>query len=94
MKKHTQLYYAQKYLMGGEKLTQPFFSKRHGGWRLASSIEILRNKYGWKIETEMVRNAADNQPFALYRISEEEKNRIKTEGLTTVKSTTPNNQKE
>lgn len=87
MKKHTQLYYARKYLMRGERLTQPFFSERHGGWRLAVSIGILRNKYGWKIETKMVKTAERNRPIGLYRISEEEKNRLKTEGLLTTKST-------
>lgn len=92
MKKYTQLYYAQKYLMQGDDLTQPFFSKRHGGWRLASLIEVLRNKYGWKIETVMVKVAKGNQPYALYRLPKEEKQRLqqlKKEGLMTVKSTAP-----
>jgi len=75
--------------MRGERLTQPFFSERHGGWRLAVSISILRNKYNWKIETEMVKNREGNQPIGLYRISAKEKIRITKEGLTTIKSTAP-----
>ena len=92
MKKHTRLYYLQKYLMDGEEITQPLFSERHGGWRLASLIEILRNKHGWQIETAMVKVAKGNQPYASYRISKEEKKRLEQlnkEGLMTVKSTAP-----
>lgn len=89
MKKHTQLYYAQKYLMQGAYLTHPFFIERHRGWRLAVPIEVLRNKYGWKIETVWVENPEGRHPIALYQISKEEKNRLRQEGLTTLKSTAP-----
>ena len=87
MRKHTLLYYTQKYLLSGVRLTHLFFQERHGSWRLAVSIHTLSKKYGWKIDRHWVRNSETNCDIAVYSLSDEERNRLAREGLTTEKFT-------
>lgn len=72
--RRTLAYQVLLHLLAGQAVTQPLWLDLQGSWRLAVSVDILRNHLGWPVVAELIDAPTPETPkraIAEYRMAPE-----------------------
>ena len=69
--RRTMAYQVLLLLLAGEAVTQPLWLDLQGSWRLAASVDVLKNHLGWPVVQTLIPAASPESPnrkIASYRM--------------------------